>query len=60
MTDIYFEDIKARPDVVPSKWHAPKLDKHGVQYITGKINRGSQLSTKSRLNSSYWKKAPLD
>jgi hypothetical protein len=56
MTDIYFESIEERPDIFPSKWHCRRLRRGDVECKTGNINPSSQLTTKSRLNSSYWEK----
>lgn len=60
MNDISFENIEIRPDIFPSKWHYKNLNPEDVEWITGGINRASRLATKSRLNSSYWKKSSLD
>jgi hypothetical protein len=58
--DINYNNIEERPDIFPIKWHCKGLDKEDVQCRAGNINPSSQLTTKSRLNSSYWKKSSLD
>jgi hypothetical protein len=60
MNEIYFEKISLRPDIFPPKWHCKNVERDDVEWITGAMNRSSQLSTKSKLNSSYWKKINLD
>lgn len=60
MSEIFFEKTDLRPDIFPPQWRCKNVGRDDVEWVTGLINRGSQLITKSRLNSSYWKKCNLD
>ena len=59
MNTIDLTSTEDRPDIFPNKWHLKNVDHKVVKFKTEKINRNSTLITKSRLNSSYWKRTPL-
>jgi hypothetical protein len=61
MNENYLDNIEDRPDIFPCKWHR-ELDSFDVALSCSSLRSygiTGNVDTKSRLNSSYWKKPAL-
>jgi hypothetical protein len=61
MNENYLNNVEDRPDIFPCKWHR-ELDSFDVAISCSSLRSygiTGNVDTKSRLNSSYWKKPAL-